>query len=327
MQRRGFTLIELLVVIAIISILSAILLPALSRARESARRASCANNLKQFGAIFKMYAGEMKGGEWPRLMYGMYTINDAGARIVHFDAGPDAMELYPEYLTDPNIAFCPSDRDAEVIRDTRAKVDGKWCWYRTGQQHDTCARAIDASYSYWGYVLDRMDDLDASQLVTETDPLIPLLRSMQVVEPLTGQAYCPSQFYAFLVTIVERSLQIIPTDPEQVNRLMDADVAFNPQFQGHGLGNAGSDRVMRLREGVERFLITDINNPASSSVGQNRVVVMYDGIKAKPIALNHSPGGSNVLFMDGHVEFLKYPGRYPASRNWATFVDMILYAL
>ena len=66
MKRTGFTLIELLVVIAIIAILAAILLPALARAREAARRAACQNNLKQMGIVFKMYSGESRGGKLPR---------------------------------------------------------------------------------------------------------------------------------------------------------------------------------------------------------------------------------------------------------------------
>lgn len=71
--------------------------------------------------------------------------------------------------------------------------------------------------------------------------------------------------------------------------------------------DCGAKTLYRLREGIERFMITDINNPASSAQAQSEIACWWDDWLAPwPEWMNHLPGGGNVLFMDGHVEFIRY---------------------
>jgi len=91
-KEKAFTLIELLVVIAIIAILAAMLLPALASAKESGRRISCLNNLKQLSLAAHMYVDDSQGAYPPRS---------------EGDRWPD--KFYDNYGKNVKVLLCPTD--------------------------------------------------------------------------------------------------------------------------------------------------------------------------------------------------------------------------
>lgn len=112
-------------------------------------------------------------------------------------------------------------------------------------------------------------------------------------------------------------------DNAQVQSVIDSDLTVP-----NGSGNAGQSTIHRLREGIERFLITDINNPAASAKAQSEIFIMFDQVATVPSAYNHIPGGSNILFLDGHVEFQRYaPGSSSlTSSGMVTVLGMLVGA-
>lgn len=193
--------------------------------------------------------------------------------------------MYPEYLTDARILVCPSDLDGR-----EEYKRGRW-W---------ASDLIDAVGAPRSIHPCRIDDLSYHYI-----PWV--FRDEWLLDEATMD-FNLSFFEGFIRALIEAGESSTRT----------------PQWSFID-ENQDRRQVFPLRDGVSRFLITDINNPWRGHRSDSEVPMLFDHISTNPYDFNHLPGGTNILFMDGHVEFTKYlqPYPYPASRAWATAVTIM----
>jgi prepilin-type processing-associated H-X9-DG protein len=255
-----------------------------------------------------MYANESEGGKFPAMGDEMNTDDDDPAN----DVGPVAMvdggAVYPEYLTDTNLWFCPSNSGPAPEQYIDCP-DGEWCTQDPAHPNfgklDPEKFSDKRSYLYYGYLTENVSVFST------------MVIAVQVPGSLLGEdAYYLQEFldndidYGSLAPGMSAAVAFATIQP-----YIDARAAEIGAAPGDypAQGNNGGDTTRRLREGIERFLITDINNAAGSAQAQSTIVLMWDHVEgdisdpSRNQRFNHIPGGSNVLYMDGHVEFMKYP--------------------
>ena len=256
--------------------------------------------------------------------------------------GPTVYEIYPEYLTDPNVVTCPSDIDGGAWRWTGVdnghsttgqnlfgSLDPRDQSERAGCSHGgSCASAVDQSYAYYGYLLDQVEANDPTVgTATMVSFLTPIAdfgdHPFDVNDPTLRIPVQGEQFVVSLMTNVFPIYGAFLGDPEgnidALNAVTNQDMPVAAPA-----GTAQGDTLLRLREGIERFLITDINNPAGSAEAQSNVTVMWDRLGRAPTDFSHIPGGCNVLYMDGHAQFIKYPSNESIVNPYFATFDSIL---
>jgi prepilin-type processing-associated H-X9-DG protein len=267
----------------------------------------------------------------------------------HQKLGLGAHELYPDYWNDAVIKICPSDPRTvttkgphvaylgETEEDISAQIQristAELQFSGTEEDRRACLMSIlgyPNSYAYCPWAMGSASQLAEALYVNQT-----LVHRGGTLGG-GGNAIVPPR-YEYLKSEVDESCPELVWEtynelhsfrPNQddissglIELVVDTLGPYNmdARIDDDGVSSMPSS-YPRLREGVERFFITDINNPASGSTGQSTLPVMWDtwspnwqggdfhtGIGA----FNHLPGGCNTLYMDGHVEFLRLDDEFP----------------
>lgn len=206
--------------------------------------------------------------------------------------------LFPEYLSDVRVLVCPSD--SRQVQDELVSIQEDAAL--TSIQRDDLL-SVSYSYVYLGFVT--LNESDCAGWRWYIEDLKMNFGDQRDVVDFCEDAEIPES-------------AVWPTS------LSDQ---YGHYSQIGATGSNGQSTLFAIKEGIQRFVITDVNSSDEVAFASSVIPIMWDafaqsfdgvttsnrGYGEGVANFNHVPGGANVLYMDGHAGFVAYPTRYPVT--------------
>ena len=287
-MKRGFTLIELLVVIAIIGVLIALLLPAISMARETARRMQCKNNLKQLGLALSQYHATFNELPPAKINPGSFDPNEAA---VNLDQSRYAVMHGGTKNTTGFVLLLPY-----IGR------DDLWDAYN----HDLCSNVCGWRSVPKGMPIIGGDNADvANSTVVSQFIAVYQCPSDRKQRPYTYQPHTPT--YPYTMFVARRGNYLFAT-----GHLTDYNAPYSwwKGFDYRGcFGNNGAANFGEITDGLSQTIL--MGERVQGSHGQPRA-------KGESCSWVYGPwwGAGTHTAMHGRISAIILPGRFEAYRNY-----------
>jgi prepilin-type processing-associated H-X9-DG protein len=288
-SRTGMSTVEVIISVMVVSILFVLLVPLLMQSKEASRRSTCQANLKNVGLGLRLYAREHDGW-FPSVGFAHGDLCDD----YHLEFMWQGDQMVPDFLTDVSQNICPSDPDGPT-----KFAEGTWNAGGNPASGIAPCRIGSRSYNYYGYTFSQ-----ETYTLPGTDPNDPSISDLGTLARVVNiKAVETAQKFAEAIDQAKTR--------EEAQALADRDIGIPGAI------------AYRLRLGVEHKVFPGVSGEEEVMEAQAKIVVQHDTISSREGDFNHKPGGVNAVYMDGHVEFIKFPGKFPAQRAWYMLMGSI----
>ncbi len=281
-RRRGFTLIELLVVIAIIALLAAILFPVFAQAREKARQATCASNMKQIGLALMQYSQDYDECIAPAVVGTGKSASDGGSNYNWMDA------IFP-YAKSAGVYVCPSDPG----------YSSNWPYQYMGGAANRGSYLMNAAY--WVQMTDSLAPALHYNTFSSTGATPPA----SLINAIMDDGNNPTWGYTYIATLSQIA------SPSTVVQVVESGTTIKNGLYNRSNGNGVmttlwpmlfAPRGLNMTAGIDQ----EVSDGQSGSITEFSANVTYlntclSWFECNDVARRHS-GTANILYCDGHVK-------------------------